>query len=463
MSKSAAQRIVFFTGALLFFVMGGVPVQAAPTLKDDSTLYEDSYKATAPLLRGDCWTKEQCTKARGEIIPAEGQVCVSTWWPAPTPPATGPQEVGNCVIASIPGNKVRLNVPLGDDVKYVSDIGQYVKRLYVLAMGLGVLSAMIVIVHAGLMYAASAGNPEVLGGAKKHIGDAIIGLFLLLGSYTLLYTINPDLVNLRPPALRQMRTPQRIAEDLAESLKGSVGGSGGTICPSGWVARLNGFVKNTGDYKNRTDAQGKEASPLLTECGMVLPGPAVNTACISTWCSDPESICILRADKNGSIGANSENLGKPNFGLCATNAKYRTVLVAQPVLTKDPWRVQFDDYTVLGASRGDEGVCGYFKAGGLIQRGTIGTYCPNLPEGIGQNGGTTCYLTSDFDPGAVERPMDANDVTNRVYKGFVGRESEHKVFWVRKFRGVQQTFGNSSADIGTVRTSQVSCPVDSGY
>ena len=57
--------------------------------------------------------------------------------------------------------------------------------------------AVGVIVWAGLRYTLAAGNPSTQSDAKDQILQAILGLILLFGAYLILYTINPNLVNLK--------------------------------------------------------------------------------------------------------------------------------------------------------------------------------------------------------------------------------------------------------------------------
>lgn len=67
----------------------------------------------------------------------------------------------------------------------------YTFSLYIVGLiGLGVLT------YAGLRWMTSVGNPSAQADAKDQITQAVIGIILLLGSYLLLYTINPALLRL---------------------------------------------------------------------------------------------------------------------------------------------------------------------------------------------------------------------------------------------------------------------------
>lgn len=75
----------------------------------------------------------------------------------------------------------------------------YIARLYQFGLMIAGLAAFGAIVFGALKYILSAGNIANQQDARDQITQAIIGLALLLGAYIILYTINPELVNLRNP------------------------------------------------------------------------------------------------------------------------------------------------------------------------------------------------------------------------------------------------------------------------
>ncbi len=66
------------------------------------------------------------------------------------------------------------------------------------------VAAFIMIVVGGFRYLTSMGDPSKMGDAKNQIFSALLGLALLLGSYLILNTINPELVALKEPDLEKM-------------------------------------------------------------------------------------------------------------------------------------------------------------------------------------------------------------------------------------------------------------------
>lgn len=76
---------------------------------------------------------------------------------------------------------------------------EYIKYIYVFAIVASGIIALGVIVIAGLRYLASAGMPHMMKDAKDQISSAILGLVILICSWLILNTINPQLTFLKQP------------------------------------------------------------------------------------------------------------------------------------------------------------------------------------------------------------------------------------------------------------------------
>lgn len=75
-------------------------------------------------------------------------------------------------------------------------IAQYVVSIYKYGLVIASLLAVMMIMIGGIMYLSASAIPEKISTAKNIIFGAISGIVLLLGSYIILATINPNLVNL---------------------------------------------------------------------------------------------------------------------------------------------------------------------------------------------------------------------------------------------------------------------------
>lgn len=90
-----------------------------------------------------------------------------------------------------------------------SGIAEYVARLYQFSLMIVGLLALGGLVYGALKYTLSAGNIVSQQDAKDQIFAAIYGILILLGAYLILYTINPELVNLRNPGAAVITVPQQ--------------------------------------------------------------------------------------------------------------------------------------------------------------------------------------------------------------------------------------------------------------
>lgn len=100
----------------------------------------------------------------------------------------------------IPG--VSFSQPIyRDGVLEINFLAQYIAGIYRWLIGVAAVFAIIMIMVGGIQYMISAGGKEAKGGLER-INNALIGFVILLGSYLLLYTVNPQLTILRPIRLQ---------------------------------------------------------------------------------------------------------------------------------------------------------------------------------------------------------------------------------------------------------------------
>jgi hypothetical protein len=76
------------------------------------------------------------------------------------------------------------------------DLERCINRLYRFGITIGAIALVLIIVFAGYMYIT--GGETGKGKAKGMIMNALVGMAILLGSFVLLYFINPSLVAFRP-------------------------------------------------------------------------------------------------------------------------------------------------------------------------------------------------------------------------------------------------------------------------
>lgn len=82
----------------------------------------------------------------------------------------------------------------GKSYTYIADLPSYIQTLYNFALGIAGILATVMITFGGFLWLTAAGNPNQLSQAKGYIVNAIIGLILTLGAFTILNLVNPKLV-----------------------------------------------------------------------------------------------------------------------------------------------------------------------------------------------------------------------------------------------------------------------------
>jgi len=139
----------------------------------------------------DCCGIEGCNTAIGETVENCRKDCIAT--------------SGTVVTTSnIPEGRLEVswpNSPMGTPLNDDSNLVNLIKYLYEWGIGLGGLAAFIALVIAGFQYLTSAGNAMKMKDAMDRIKSAGFGLVLLLGSFLILNTINPQLTELKMPTI----------------------------------------------------------------------------------------------------------------------------------------------------------------------------------------------------------------------------------------------------------------------
>ena len=122
------------------------------------------------------------------------------------------------------------NIP-GGQLPAGQELPSYINYLFIFGLGIIAILALAQMMVGGLTYILAAGNVAKVENAKDTIKQALLGLGLLLVSYLLLRTINPDLVNLRNPNLTptqfQGLVPPSTSSNQNELFESGASGGGG--------------------------------------------------------------------------------------------------------------------------------------------------------------------------------------------------------------------------------------------
>lgn len=94
-----------------------------------------------------------------------------------------------------PGNEIKASVSAEPVFESTATPSGMIKNFYNISLGIAVAAAFIILIYGAVLWTVSGAIPAKQD-AIQYISAALWGLALLLAAYLILYTINPDLVNL---------------------------------------------------------------------------------------------------------------------------------------------------------------------------------------------------------------------------------------------------------------------------
>lgn len=92
-------------------------------------------------------------------------------------------------------------------------LGEYITVVYKYAIVIMSILSVAMIIVSGFQWIVPDSSGENISSAKKRIAGAVTGLILAVGSYTILYTINPELVQFRSIRVRYIAADQHVDYD----------------------------------------------------------------------------------------------------------------------------------------------------------------------------------------------------------------------------------------------------------
>ncbi|MEK7620310.1 MAG: C39 family peptidase [Patescibacteria group bacterium] len=147
-----------------------------------------------------------------------------------------------------------------DDVLKVNYLGDYIAGIYKYLLGISTTIAIVMIMVGGLQWSLGGQSPEAIGKAKTRIKNAVTGLVLLLGTYVILFTVNPQLIGLQFPELEVIQYVFLSTEDTGSD----VDSLGLSDTPSTGTNNVPYYSQ-----RNYTEAYGSkcEGSPTIKTSG----------------------------------------------------------------------------------------------------------------------------------------------------------------------------------------------------
>ncbi|MBI2483872.1 N-acetylmuramoyl-L-alanine amidase [Candidatus Uhrbacteria bacterium] len=108
-------------------------------------------------------------------------------------------------------------------------IARYIVNIYRWLIGIIGILAVIALMAGGVQWLMAGGSDKRTTAAKKTISNSLIGLVLALGSYLLLWTISPNLVQLRPLILPIVKEIEVDLEEFRDAVPDPTGGKPHTV------------------------------------------------------------------------------------------------------------------------------------------------------------------------------------------------------------------------------------------
>lgn len=197
-----------------------------------------------------------------------------------------------------------LCTPTGDG----KDLERCINRLYRFGITAGAIILVAMVVFAGYLYITSGETGK--GKAKSMLMNSLVGMAMLLGSYALLYFINPSLVAFRaiqPPIFTAEDIPVcsalGLGDDCVTESDGVDGVGVGGTAPAGRATPCKGGIINTPSSIPHTAG----ASKLCKDLADKLSGLAAKTYGIS-W--------VLTSSISGTHTSGCHGSGNTNSGNC---------------------------------------------------------------------------------------------------------------------------------------------------
>lgn len=212
---------------------------------------------------GGLWTQEECNKAVNE----DG-VKIGLW-----DPPSGIDKGPYCFYNNTP---IKIGVSIGGLTQ--ATLAQYLAAAYRLGLGVAAVLAVIFIMVGGFRYMSAAGGAGIEAG-KEMIKNAVVGLVLAALSYTLLQTVNPDILKLTLPRVNLVksctmvvdcgtRKDQKTCEDNSkDSTKRCMWITSQSICVDNSVNQADAMGKIGGECKKNAAGEFECAGGMCVNIG----------------------------------------------------------------------------------------------------------------------------------------------------------------------------------------------------
>ncbi|MBI2454070.1 MAG: hypothetical protein HYV54_00640 [Parcubacteria group bacterium] len=108
------------------------------------------------------------------------------------------------ILPMLAGAALEIDFPEISGIKPTDNFGpgNWVNYFFVFGLGVVGLAILGTVIYAGILYLTAGDNSGKVTEAKDRLWGAVIGLVILMGSYIILRTINPQLVDIKNPEIK---------------------------------------------------------------------------------------------------------------------------------------------------------------------------------------------------------------------------------------------------------------------
>ena len=192
----------------------------------------------------------------------------------------------------------KLQVPIGEEFSKVNAddetisvpwIGEYISAVYKYAVGIVGILATVVMMFGGVLWITAGGNQERISNAKSWITASLTGLVLVLCSYLILSTVNPDLTRFKPIEISVVQKPPEVGCCAKIKDSGKGGDTTKDKCETGWKGE-----------KYIWHSDKKECIEITTCCEVeYTEGTSLKSMCRLNW--DENQCSNLETAKKGEM------------------------------------------------------------------------------------------------------------------------------------------------------------------
>lgn len=183
---------------------------------------------------GECLSNADCAPGLSCVGKGLKKTCTGTISEPPKPftPIAPTLQIPIPTLKPFNIKDVILTEPDAGGNRYVvvPFIAQYIVAVYKYGISIAFIVSIVVVMIAGFRWMTAGGNTSIIGQAKNMIATTLVGMILLLGSYVLLSTVNPEL--LKAGVIKIRYVAPSLLEYVAANNEGTEDQIAGATCPN---------------------------------------------------------------------------------------------------------------------------------------------------------------------------------------------------------------------------------------